>query len=86
MVVAGLLAAMFIGALDVTVAATATPHIIADLQGESLFSWVFAIYTLTTCMAMPIFGKRLEKVATPAGFCFLATVCYTVVYFRAVNL
>lgn len=57
MVVAGLLAAMFIGALDATVVATATPHMIKDLHGETLFSWVFAIYTLTTCVGTPIFGK-----------------------------
>ncbi|MFP7335902.1 MFS transporter [Shouchella clausii] len=60
MVVAGLLAAMFIGALDATVVATATPHMIKDLHGETLFSWVFAIYTLTTCVATPIFGKLVD--------------------------
>lgn len=60
MVVVGLLAAMFIGAMDVTVVATATPHMIADLQGKGLFSWVFAIYTLTACVATPIFGKLAD--------------------------
>ncbi|MBW8350527.1 MFS transporter [Bacillus sp. IITD106] len=60
MVVAGLLAAMFIGALDATVVATATPHMIKDLHGETLFSWVFAIYTLTICVATPIFGKLAD--------------------------
>lgn len=60
MVVAGLLAAMFIGALDATVVATATPHMIKDLHGETLFSWMFAIYTLTTCVATPIFGKLAD--------------------------
>lgn len=60
MVVAGLLAAMFIGALDATVVATATPHMIKDLHGETLFSWVFAIYTLTTCVGTPIFGKLAD--------------------------
>lgn len=60
MVVAGLLAAMFIGALDATVVATATPHMIKDLHGETLFSWVFAVYTLTTCVATPIFGKLAD--------------------------
>ncbi|GIP34581.1 MDR family MFS transporter [Paenibacillus sp. J2TS4] len=57
MVVAGLLAA---NALDATVVATATPHMIKDLHGETLFSWVFAIYTLTTCVATPIFGKLAD--------------------------
>ncbi|THF84680.1 MDR family MFS transporter [Cohnella fermenti] len=59
-VVAGLLIALFIGALDVTVVSTATKHIIADLKGTSLFSWVFTIYTLTTCVTTPIFGKLTD--------------------------
>ncbi|CAH0122164.1 MULTISPECIES: MDR family MFS transporter [unclassified Paenibacillus] len=68
LVVAGLLAAMFIGALDATVVATATPHIIMDLRGETLFSWVFAIYTLTTCVATPIFGKLADLFGRKAVF------------------
>lgn len=68
MVVTGMLAAMFIGALDSTVVATATPHIIADLHGESLFSWVFAVYTLTTCVATPIFGKFADLFGRKAVF------------------
>jgi EmrB/QacA subfamily drug resistance transporter len=60
MVTAGLLAALFIGALDVTVVATAMPKIIEDLGGLSLMSWVFSIYTLTTCVATPIFGKLTD--------------------------
>lgn len=68
MVIIGLLAAMFIGALDVTIVATATPHIIADLHGVSLFSWVFAVYTLTTCVAVPIFGKLADLFGRKAVF------------------
>lgn len=56
-IVIGLLLALFIGALDVTIVSTAMPKITAELQGGSLFSWVFTIYTLTTCVATPIFGK-----------------------------
>lgn len=68
LVVAGLLAAMFIGALDATVVATATPHMITDLHGETLFSWVFAVYTLTTCVATPIFGKLADLFGRKAVF------------------
>lgn len=57
---AGLMAALFIGALDVTVVSTAVPRIIQDLSGLSLISWVFSIYTLTTCVATPIFGKLTD--------------------------
>ncbi|SDE14873.1 drug resistance transporter, EmrB/QacA subfamily [Paenibacillus sp. UNCCL117] len=60
MVTLGLLAALFIGALDVTVVSTATPHIIEELQGLAMITWVFSIYTLTTCVATPIFGKLAD--------------------------
>ncbi|MBJ6361399.1 MFS transporter [Paenibacillus sp. MAHUQ-46] len=60
MVTAGLLAALFIGALDVTVVATAMPKITEELQGMSIMSWVFSIYTLTTCVTTPIFGKLTD--------------------------
>lgn len=60
MVTIGLMAALFIGALDVTVVSTAVPHMLKDLSGLSLISWVFSIYTLTTCVATPIFGKLTD--------------------------
>jgi EmrB/QacA subfamily drug resistance transporter len=60
MVTAGLLAALFIGALDVTVVATAMPTITEELQGVNLISWVFSIYTLTMCVSTPIFGKLAD--------------------------
>lgn len=60
MVTAGLLAAMFIGALDVTVVAAAMPNITEDLKGTSLIGWIFSIYTLTTCVTTPIFGKLTD--------------------------
>ncbi|MEC0240662.1 MDR family MFS transporter [Paenibacillus dokdonensis] len=98
MVVIGLLAAMFIGALDVTIIATATPHIIADLYGESLFSWVFAVYTLTTCVAVPIFGKladlfgRKAVLAVGIGLFVLGSILYgaaqsmtELIWFRALQ-
>ncbi|WP_233567962.1 MDR family MFS transporter [Cohnella faecalis] len=59
-VVIGLMIALFIGALDVTVVSTAMPNIVEDLQGTSLISWVFSIYTLTTCVTTPIFGKLTD--------------------------
>jgi EmrB/QacA subfamily drug resistance transporter len=59
-VTAGLLAALFIGALDSTVVTTATTSIAKDLQGLSLISWIFSIYTLTTCVTTPIFGKLAD--------------------------
>lgn len=57
---AGLMLALFIGALDVTVVSTAVPHIVDELRGLNLISWVFSIYTLTTCVATPLFGKMTD--------------------------
>ncbi|WP_248927056.1 MDR family MFS transporter [Paenibacillus hamazuiensis] len=56
----GLLAALFVGALDAMVVSTAMPRITTELQGLSLISWIFSIYTLTTCVATPIFGKLAD--------------------------
>lgn len=60
LVTVGLLAALFIGALDSTVVTTATTSIAKDLSGFSLISWIFSIYTLTTCVTTPIFGKLAD--------------------------
>ncbi|WP_256761121.1 MDR family MFS transporter [Cohnella sp. WQ 127256] len=60
LVTIGLLAALFIGALDATVVTTATTSIANELNGLSLLSWIFSIYTLTTCVTTPIFGKLAD--------------------------
>ncbi|MDQ0189836.1 MDR family MFS transporter [Alicyclobacillus cycloheptanicus] len=57
MVTVAMLVAILLVAIDVTVVSTAMPHIVRDLKGLSLYSWVFAIYTLTTCITTPIYGK-----------------------------
>lgn len=98
MVTAGLLAALFIGALDVTVVATAMPKITEELHGISLISWVFSIYTLTTCVTTPIFGKLTDlfgrKIVFVLGvilfvlgsiLCGMATSMTALVLFRAVQ-
>ncbi|TVY02968.1 MDR family MFS transporter [Cohnella terricola] len=59
-VTVGLLTALFIGALDSTVVTTATTSIANDLNGLSLISWIFSIYTLTMCVTTPIFGKLAD--------------------------
>lgn len=57
MVTIAMLVAVLLVAIDVTVVSTAMPKIVSDLHGLSLYSWVFAIYTLTTCVTTPIYGK-----------------------------
>ncbi|MEO6398539.1 MAG: MDR family MFS transporter, partial [Tepidiformaceae bacterium] len=52
-----LMIAMFISALDQSIVATATPHILADLGGFKLLSWVFTIYLLASTVTVPLVGK-----------------------------
>lgn len=98
LVTAGLLAALFIGALDVTVVATAVPNITDELQGRSLISWIFSIYTLTTCVTTPIFGKLTDlygrKMAFVTGIvlfvlgsvlCGMAESMTALIWFRALQ-
>jgi EmrB/QacA subfamily drug resistance transporter len=81
MVTLGLLAALFVGALDATVVSTAMPRIMTELHGLSLISWIFSIYTLTTCVSTPIFGKladlfgRRTIFATGLALFVLGSIC-----------
>jgi EmrB/QacA subfamily drug resistance transporter len=53
----GLLVAMFIGALDQTIMATALPTIAGELGGLSLLPWVVTAYVLAAAAATPVWGK-----------------------------
>ena len=53
----GAMMSLFMASLESTVVATAMPTIIAELGGLESYSWVFAIYMLTSTTVMPIFGK-----------------------------
>src|SRR5207302_8723324 len=52
-----LMTAMFMGALDQTIMATAAPKIVANLGGFALLSWVFTTYMLTSTVVGPLVGK-----------------------------
>lgn len=74
MVTVAMLLSMFLSAIDATVVSTAMPHIVADLSGLSLMNWVFAIYTLTTCVTTPIFGKLCDLFGRRTVFVFGAAL------------
>ena len=46
-----------LSAMDATIVATALPSIVADIGGERQIGWVFAAYTLSMTVAMPVFGR-----------------------------
>ena len=56
-ILAGVLLAMLLGALDATIVGPAMRTIVADLGGMSLYAWVFTIYSLTSTITIPIVGK-----------------------------
>lgn len=70
MVTVAMLVAILLVAIDVTVVSTAMPKIVKDLHGLSLYSWVFAIYTLTTCVTTPIYGKLSDLMGRRVIFTF----------------
>src|SRR6266545_5595699 len=59
-VVAALMLAISLAALDTTVVGTAMPTIVGKLGGLSLFSWVFSVYLLTSTVTVPLYGKLAD--------------------------
>lgn len=55
--VAALMLAMGLVALEGTIVATAVPQIVGDLGGFSVFSWLFAGYLLAVTVTLPVYGK-----------------------------
>ncbi len=58
---AALLVVTFLASLDVTVVSVAMPSIIAELQGLSLYGWVFSAYLLTSSASVPVYGKLADR-------------------------
>jgi EmrB/QacA subfamily drug resistance transporter len=56
-ILAGVLLAMLLGALDATIVGPAMPNIVRELGGMAMLSWVFTIYSLTSTITIPIVGK-----------------------------
>ncbi|MGW2784804.1 MFS transporter [Streptomyces populi] len=56
-VVAALMLAMGLAALDATIVSTAVPQIVGDLGGFSVFSWLFSGYLLAVTVTLPVYGK-----------------------------
>ncbi|MEZ7007660.1 MFS transporter [Streptomyces sp. AD55] len=56
-VVAALMLAMALAALDSTIVSTAVPQIVGDLGGFSLFSWLFSGYLLAATVTLPVYGR-----------------------------
>jgi len=57
LVLAAVMAANFMIAIEATIVSTAMPQIVAQLGGLSLYSWVFAAFLLTQTATTVVFGK-----------------------------
>ncbi|OLS42217.1 MFS transporter [Bacillus sp. MRMR6] len=57
LVLAAIMLAMFMGAIEATIVSTAMPAIVADLGGFTLYSWVFSAYLLMNSITVLIYGK-----------------------------
>lgn len=55
-----LMLTMSLAAMDSTIVATAIPHIVGDLGGFSMFSWLFSIYLLIQTITIPVYGKLAD--------------------------
>ncbi len=56
-ILAGVLLAVLLSALDATIVAPAIPNIVRELGGMQALSWVFIIYSLAATVTIPIVGK-----------------------------
>ncbi|MPZ25253.1 MAG: DHA2 family efflux MFS transporter permease subunit [Micromonosporaceae bacterium] len=56
-VLTGLMAGMFLAALDMSIVGTALPRIVSDLGGLNHLSWVVTAYLLTSTASTPLWGK-----------------------------
>ncbi|WP_394219794.1 MDR family MFS transporter [Halobacillus trueperi] len=60
LVLASIMLAMFLAAIEATIVSTAMPSIVADLGGFSLYSWVFSAYLLTNAATVLLFGRLAD--------------------------
>lgn len=56
-VLAAVMLAMFMSAIEATIVATAMPAIVADLGGFARYSWIFSSYLLMNAVTVLIYGK-----------------------------
>src|SRR5436853_6840837 len=61
LVLAGLLAGLLLGFMDVTMVSTAAPTLIADLGALNLFVWVFGAFLTVQTVTFPLLGPLSSR-------------------------
>jgi EmrB/QacA subfamily drug resistance transporter len=64
LLVAALSITLIVSAMSQTVVSTAAQNIVADIGGFSLFTWMFAGFSLASAVAVPIVGKLADMYGT----------------------
>ena len=98
LVLASVMLAMFIGAVEATIVSTAMPSISAELGGFSKYSWVFSAYLLMSTVTVLLYGKLSDIFGRKPIFavgiilfllgsllCGLATSMEQLIFFRFVQ-
>ena len=60
LVIAAVMAAMAMVAIEATIVSTAMPGIVGELGGLSIYAWVFSGFLLTQTAATIVFGKLAD--------------------------
>jgi EmrB/QacA subfamily drug resistance transporter len=64
----GIIAAMFLAALDQSIVGTALPRVVGDLKGFDRYTWVTTVYLLTSTAVVPVVGKLSEQLGRKRVF------------------
>jgi EmrB/QacA subfamily drug resistance transporter len=73
----GIILAVFMAALEMTVVQTAMPTVVATLGGFEQYSWVYVAYVLFATIMTPIWGKMADLVGRRPAF-FWGMACFLV--------
>jgi EmrB/QacA subfamily drug resistance transporter len=97
-IIAGLMVAMFLAALDQTVVSTAIRTIADDLQGYDLQAWATTAFLITSTISTPLYGKlsdiygrrpfylfAIAVFVVGSVLCGMADSMYQLAAFRAVQ-
>ncbi|HLY55721.1 MAG TPA: MFS transporter [Stellaceae bacterium] len=60
LILAAVIAAMFMSSIEGTIVATAMPTIVGELGGFPLLGWVFVAYLLPQAVSVPIYGRLAD--------------------------
>jgi len=69
-VLAMVMLAMFITAIEGTIVSTAMPSIVSELHGFESFTWAFSVFLLMQAISIPIYGKLSDLYGRKPVFFF----------------